>query len=295
MTKRFSRRTLIILILFLSAFIIAAVVILIRQAGAKEPVLEPAILETGAAKGAEEAGTILDAVNDCRKHVYSHRGASKDEIEHTFAAYDKAKELGSVNLEQDLVISKDGTLYCSHDTSAYRITGYDAEFSGMTDDEIDSLQTADGQVIPKLSDVFDRYGDTVNYIIELKSTDADAAEAFIGIVNKYGNSDRVVVQCFELGVLEQVEQAFPEMKKLYLCKSQYAIDEALDIPYVDIISVKKDFMTEDNCEKVHAAGKEFSVWTIDTEDEIIRAIELGVDSYFTNDTELALRLEWEYR
>ena len=42
------------------------------------------------------------------------------------------------------------------------------------------------------------------------------------------------------------------------------------------------------------AGKKFSVWTLDTEDSIKKAIDMGVDTYFTNDTPLALRLEREY-
>ena len=62
-------------------------------------------------------------------HVYSHRGASSDEIKHTFAAYDKAIAQGSHNIEQDLVISADGTLYISHDLTSNRIAGAGGAFS----------------------------------------------------------------------------------------------------------------------------------------------------------------------
>ena len=47
-------------------------------------------------------------------HVYSHRG-SKGSNEHTFEAYDEAIKAGSHNIEQDVVVSRDGTLYVSHD------------------------------------------------------------------------------------------------------------------------------------------------------------------------------------
>ena len=41
-------------------------------------------------------------------------------------------------------------------------------------------------------------------------------------------------------------------------------------------------------------GKLFSAWTLDSEETIKKAIDMGVDTYFTNDTPLALRLEREY-
>ena len=70
------------------------------------------------------------------------------------------------------------------------------------------------------------------------------------------------------------------------------------LPYVDIISVRADvetgIFTESNCKAAHDAGKKFGVWTIDTEDEIKKAIDMGVDNYFTNDTALALKIERDY-
>ena len=56
--------------------------------------------------------------NDSSSRVYSHRGASGEEIEHTVAAYDLAILYGSKYIEQDLVTSRDNTLYVSHDLSA---------------------------------------------------------------------------------------------------------------------------------------------------------------------------------
>ena len=53
-------------------------------------------------------------------------------------------------------------------------------------------------------------------------------------------------------------------------------------------------MTESNCRRAHDSGKLFSAWTLDTEDEIRTAIDMGVDTYFTNDTPLALSIERDY-
>ena len=241
----------------------------------------------------EETGADFNASS----HVYSHRGSGEGVEEHSFAGYDKAIADGSRFIEQDIVTSADGTLYVSHDETAERLTGTDRKFSAMSDDEIDALTTYGGNHILRLSEVFDRYADqkSVRFVIELKSTDSRAADSFISLVKEYGNQDRIIVQCFELGTLERLEDVFPDMPKLYLCESQADIRAGIGAPYVDIISVKKTLMSESNCEAVHESGRQFSVWTLDSEDEIRRAIEIGADSYFTNDTPLALRLEKEVR
>jgi glycerophosphoryl diester phosphodiesterase len=54
-------------------------------------------------------------------------------------------------------------------------------------------------------------------------------------------------------------------------------------------------MTADNLKAAHEHDKKFSAWTLNTEDEIRSAIDLGADSYFTDDTGLAIKLEKEYR
>ena len=86
------------------------------------------------------------------------------------------------------------------------------------------------------------------------------------------------------------------MPKLFICRSQGSFESALDIPYIDILSVKEAavLMTERNCSAAHANGKVFSAWTLDSEDKIKYAIEMGVDTYFTDDTPLALSLERDY-
>lgn len=224
-------------------------------------------------------------------HVYSHRGASGEETEHTIKAYDLAISYGSKNIEQDIVVSAEGDLYVSHDLTATRLTGRNAYYSDMTDAEIDNLRTYDGQIILKLSDVFDRYGETVSYIIELKDGSEETISAFTEIVDKYGYANRIVLQCFYPEVLEQMESVYPDMPKLYLCKTQDQFNYGLDLPYADILAVKKFLMNQENCDAAHSNGKQFNVWTIDTESDIRTAIDLGVDSYFTNDTELALSLE----
>lgn len=100
--------------------------------------------------------------------IISHRGASGEEIEHSFSAYDLAIAYGGKYIEQDVVTSKDGTLYVSHDDNAKRLTGVNKNYNEMTDVEISKLRLENKENIHSLEDVFKRYGKTTNYVIETK-------------------------------------------------------------------------------------------------------------------------------
>ena len=227
-------------------------------------------------------------------HVFSHRGASGEEIEHTYKAYDLAIDYGSNYIEQDLVTSKDGTLYISHDLSAKRITKIDKEYRQMTDTEINTLRTEDGQHILSLEDVFDKYKNKTNFVVELKENE-EQVYSFEVLIKKFKLEKNVVVQAKDLIALEKLEKTFPDMPKLALINTEEELEKALSADYVDIVGVNEKLMNSKNVKKAHRNNKEFNVWTLNSSNQIIQAIELNVDSYFTNFTAKALLLENEHR
>lgn len=247
-------------------------------------------------KADEEAAAKKEAEDaEVASHVYSHRGSAGPE-EHSFKAYDAAIKAGSRYIEQDVVITSDNVLYVSHDLNAVTMTGYNGMYEYISSKTVDGLTTEAGNKILRLSEVFDKYGRDINYVIELKPNSDACIEAFEKLVDEYGFSDVITVQSMYPEVLETLEEKYPDMTKLYVAWSQADFDYVVDKPYADIISVKAaaGLMTEANCEAAHENGKLFSAWTLDSEETIKKAIDMGVDTYFTNDTPLALRLEREY-
>lgn len=234
------------------------------------------------------------SIDSAIRHVYSHRGASNERYEHTFAAYDLAIAQGSKQVEQDVVASADGTLFVSHDASIKLPSGTVVSFDSATDSEIDEWKRQDGNHILRLADVIARYGSSVTYVVELKQAKG-VSEAFDALLQRLDSSYRVVVQSFSPDVLSRFHGVRSGVTTLLLAGSQTALDGACDLPHVDIVSAHKSLMTEANVRKVHESGKSFSVWTLDTMPEIENAIRLGVDSYFTNCTAKAVSLELAHR
>lgn len=285
MNKHKRNLIIIIIIIVFLVFDIFLGVFLIKQKRIHDK--EVAIARMREKKRMEQERIVNRAVS----HVYSHRGASDEEIEHTERAYDLAIKYGSKNIEQDIVLSKDGTLYVSHDLSAGRLTGNYSYYSNMTDEEIESLRTSDGQKILSLREVFNKYQKKVNYIIELKNTDNRIVKAFCDLVDEFSFGNRIVVQCFDAGVLKMLEEKYPDMPKLYLCMDQQSLNYSVGLDFVDIVSIQDYLMTDDNCETIHNSGKKVNVWVLDSEVQINRAIELNVDTYFTDHTKLAIDIE----
>lgn len=61
-------------------------------------------------------------------YLIAHRGASGYTPEHTVEAYRLAIQQGADYVEQDLCLSKDGVLICSHDPSLERVTNVEEVF-----------------------------------------------------------------------------------------------------------------------------------------------------------------------
>lgn len=201
---------------------------------------------------------------------------------------------GSKYIEQDAVLSADGTSWVSHDSTAKRIAGVDSDYSRLTDKQVEELRTEDGQHILKLDEVFSRYEGQAVFVVELKCG-MNGIEPFSDLVRRYGNADSIVVQSGDIDVLRQLASTFPKMKRLLLLKDMDKLEDTLEEECVDIISINKEYLTEDVCATVHAHNKQLNVWVLDSTEEIREAISMNVDSYFTDYTAKALALEEKYR
>ena len=250
-----------------------------------EPETDPAETEPG--------GEEPDPLEKAAAHVISHRGASGEAFEHTFAAYDLAIAEGTRYIEQDLVSSAEGTLYVSHNKSPECLADEKRRFSELTDAEIDSLMLPDGSHFLKMSEVLDRYGDGIHYVIELRSP--EQLTPLLELIRERGLENNVILQSWTFAILHEIQKQMPEAGRLFLAPSQELLEKALVQPYVEIIAANASLMCPENCDLVHEAGKQFGVYALNTPTELRWAILMGVDLYFTDFTANALRMETIYR
>ena len=185
--------------------------------------------------------------------VIAHRGASAYLPEHTFAAWDRAIELGADYIEQDLQMTADGVLVVLHDDTLDRVArGPADDCTGPVSEKtlarlrrcevsswkVEALRMAGEtqraaelaalppQRIPTLQEVFDRYGSdgSVRYYIEIKGPeDAPGMEIeLLRVLRESGLdgpawSDRtVIVQSFSSSSLRLLSEIAPDLPLVQL-------------------------------------------------------------------------------
>ena len=258
-----------------------------QQAEAEQQAAEEAAAaEAETASETEETSDVASAP----ERVYSYKGSSDDEA-YTMAAYDHAVEAGSGFISMPFVVSGDGTLFVADSDESQGLTGYSGYFSGMSDGQIAELKTRGGADIAKLSDIVEKHGKNINYIIELKYTSDRNIQALEDFIKKNELEGNVAIASTYFSGLRTLENDMPDIPKIFLCEDDVSFGEALGLAQVDTISVRKDLMIADYCKMAHDRGKKFGAWTLNTEDEIKSAIDMGVDSYFTDETNLAVGIE----
>ena len=223
-------------------------------------------------------------------HIYTSSGSASDE-RYTMPAFDSAVEGGSVCLSMPVVASGDGIAYVAYEDYLGDMAGLNGYLSGMTEGQISEVKTKGGNSIVKLSDVFAKYGTSVNYVIEIRYPNERNIMPFVEAVKEAGVADVTSVSSPYFGALGTVGNEFPEMTRIFISENEVDLAEARGREEADMISVDKDLMTEENLAAVHESGKKFGAWTLNSEDEIRAAVAMGVDSYFTDEGALAVSIE----
>lgn len=235
--------------------------------------------------------------------VTAHRGGSLDFPENTMSAFRGAEEAGADWIELDIQQTKDRQIVISHDTNVLRVTGVNRDIIDMTYEEISKLDAGSffnekfkGEKMPLLEEVLQfAQNNNVKLNIEIKPTgkEIDFEKDIIELIKKYNFVDRCVVTSQVYSSIENVKKIDPNIKTLYVMS--IAVGDITKLEYADNFSVEATNVDEELVNLVHSQGKKLFVWTINTEENINKMIDLNVDNIITDDYHLAVKLVNEKR
>ena len=106
--------------------------------------------------------------------MIAHRGTTKDFPENTIEAYNESIKLGYNGIELDVLSSKDGVIYCSHNHQLERETNDRGYIHEMVAAELDKIKTGahthpDNQrPIPRLENAVKQMPNNIRINIEIK-------------------------------------------------------------------------------------------------------------------------------
>ena len=232
--------------------------------------------------------------------AFAHRGGAEHPeligLENTAHAFRHAVALGYRYLETDVHLAADGRLLAFHDPVLDRMTDAGGPLATATPEVLDRARIAGEHALPLMADLLDEFPQ-VRFNIDLKSP--GAGPALMSLIEARNAYDRVCVGTFSLARMREfrrlargrVATAATPVEAVAFLQPSARLARLLTAGEVAALQVPPrrhgiPIVTRDFVRRVHAAGAQVHVWTIDEAAEMNRLIDLGVDGIFTDRTDL---------
>lgn len=221
--------------------------------------------------------------------AFAHRGFAPDGGENSMAAFERAVGLGYRYLETDVRVTADGVALAFHDASLDRVTDARGRIDRLPWSQVRQARIAGREPIPLLTDVLAAWPD-VRVNLDVKSDRAIAAT--VDAVRRTGSLDRICVGAFSTARVSAVRRALGPR----LCTA-LGPREALGLR---VTPRRLGAGLAGRCAQVPARigptalvdrryvaaarrlGVAVHVWTVNSEPEMHRLLELGVDGIMTD-------------
>ena len=232
--------------------------------------------------------------------IVGHRGAPRRARENTIASFDFAESFGVDAIELDVRQTRDGEAVVFHDDDIVLGTQR-LPVRTFTWREIEKLviNSELGEYrIPRLEQVFHRYGTALRYIVEVKTSHGmqmgTMARRIARLVSVFGVERRVVVGSFDAEFLKRMREAAPTLPTSYIFDHPVALpapgQPAPLFPPVDAIAPRKDLVSPTLLSQAAMVNLSVHPWTVDDDEEIRRLLRTGVASITTNAPDVALEI-----
>ncbi len=227
--------------------------------------------------------------------MLGHRGAPRDAVENTLAAFVEARNQGADGVELDVHRSADGELVVHHDAVA-------PEVGILAEHDLAAIRAAHPD-IPTLDEVCDvAVGLLVNVEIKNSPQDPDfdgaerAADLVVDLVRRRDLFERVLVSSFHLPTIDRVRALDERVPTGYL-----VVVDPLPLPALEIahqhghgalhpfVAALGEAYAADAVERAVELGIDLNVWTVNDPAEIVRLAGLGVHAVITDTPRAARR------
>jgi glycerophosphoryl diester phosphodiesterase len=226
-------------------------------------------------------------VSDRRFLVIAHRGASGQRPENTLPAYELAVEQGADMIEIDLHRTRDAALVVTHDEELAGLGGT-GEIADASLAEVRALDAGDGERVPTLDEVLDRFGRRIPFNLEIKrGTRGDYAgieAAALAALERRGLVERTLFSSFYDPVLRRLRELSGRARIGLLISRRYpdgALQRARALG-AEALHPERPLVTPELVKAAHGEGLAVYVFTVDDPADMARLLALGVDGIFTN-------------
>lgn len=231
--------------------------------------------------------------------VIAHRGGSLLAPENTLAAFKNAIALKADYIELDVQLSSDDSLMIMHDGTIDRTTNGTGGISSKTYAQLKTYDAGSkfsaafaGEKIPTLYEVFAELiksgNTTIGLAPEFKSTETNVVQLVVAAVQKWNLQSRVVLSSFNLNQLAAVKTLDPTIRvQVYGSATTFTID---GIKNINGEWIGSDIANQQLVDYAHTKGIIFNSWTINSANQMLPLIALGVDGIISDAPDVLIAL-----
>ncbi|MBL8499726.1 MAG: glycerophosphodiester phosphodiesterase [Nitrosomonas sp.] len=234
--------------------------------------------------------------------VFAHRGANREAFENTRSAFDKALGYAIDGIETDVQLSRDEIAVLWHDRFLNKI-GLDGK--RIDDFDYRELKTlihpqSDGEGLMTLQDFLAAYRTRCRLLIEVKNRDWEPISRHQLKIRQTldltgeNPEHRIMVSSFNLASLEYAHQYRPEFPLIYNFEDDQTIADARTLlnTHAFLYGFCIPIQNADRAftELLREHGKCIAVYTCNSDSEIGKALQLGVDVLISDVPQQALAL-----
>ncbi|MFX1304771.1 MAG: glycerophosphodiester phosphodiesterase [Promethearchaeota archaeon] len=222
--------------------------------------------------------------------IFAHRGASNIAPENTLKAFKKAIELKADYIEFDLHKSRDGEMVIMHDANTFRTTGHAGFIEKMTLEELNQLDCGQGEKIPTLNELIEVTKGKIGLNCEIKSK--GVAEKVVDIFRDAKLIDSTIISSFKHSELLKIQKLEPQLKLASLnptrtgwITSWFSRRTMLKNAFQNqFYAINPLYLLVNNkfVKKAHNKNLKVFPWTIDSQQQILSLVKIGVDGIITN-------------
>lgn len=235
-----------------------------------------------------------------RPLVVAHRGNSAVAPQNTLAAFEAAWRAGAHSIEIDIQPTADGEVVVIHDDTVDATTDGQGVVGEMTLDAVRALDAGSwfaaayaGQRVPTFAEVLElmvrRPG--IDLLLELKGAfTVEQVRPVTDAIRAAGLADRVIGQSFWPESVRALAAADPDLRRgllIFQVPEDGGVDEVVRVagelgvmtvnPYGPLLLEHPDLVA-----RLHAAGLQVQVWTLNEPEHWAAAADLGVDAVITD-------------
>jgi glycerophosphoryl diester phosphodiesterase len=221
--------------------------------------------------------------------VTSHRGAGFLEPENTLRAIRRAIELGADQVELDVQLTRDGHLILMHDPTVDRTTDGKGNVADFTLAEIRQFDAGQGERVPTLEEVLTLTDGKITPQIELKGP--GTAPFVVKTLHALHCADRAILTSFLHHQLLEARQLVPDLH-LGALWGRLPDDVVAQAEHLGVhaLHLWHQFITPQIVSDAHERGLLVRAWNANTEEDMRRLIDLGVDAIGSDRPDLLIEV-----